>query len=196
MENRQVHAVIVSDSPGRLRVRLHRDDRKGDILERTQAHLQGQPGVHHVDTNRATGSVTVRYDPRTHSSDDVIAMLRDACVVAERTAAALGEEVPQVGASSTSLAIQAALDDLDRRLSRLTGRRVDLKLLFPFGLAAIGVRQLFTRGLGLNQVPAYMMLWYAFDSFWKFHSAQPGPVGSTVHRRDEGQPAQPSASSD
>jgi hypothetical protein len=31
------------------------------------------------------------------------------------------------------------------------------------------VWQLATRGLGMTEVPAYVLLWYAFDSFWKFH---------------------------
>lgn len=44
-----------------------------------------------------------------------------------------------------------------------------LKLLFPLALAGVGLRQWVTQGLGLAQVPAYVLLWYAFDSFWKFH---------------------------
>ena len=37
------------------------------------------------------------------------------------------------------------------------------------GLGFIGLRQSLSEGLGLSQVPGYVLLWYAFDSFWKFH---------------------------
>jgi hypothetical protein len=61
------------------------------------------------------------------------------------------------------------VNDLDQRLSRLTGRKVDLKLLFPVALGAIGVRSAIANGVGLTEVPAYILIWYAFDAFWKFH---------------------------
>src|SRR5205807_541067 len=68
-----------------------------------------------------------------------------------------------------------AVERLDSDLARLTGRRIDLKLIFPAGLFALAIRQIATNGLGISQVPGYVLLWYAFDSFWKFHREPPHP---------------------
>ena len=162
-------AHVVSATPGRTRVRLapgHRHNPR--LMENVKADLQQQPGVAHVKTNSRTGSLTVHYDRSTVSHDGVLALLRDVGIVAERTFAALGEDVPS-DASTTGLSVNAALDDLNRRLLGRTGGALDLKFLFPATLTVVGLRQLFTTGLGIAEVPAYILLWYAFDSFYKFH---------------------------
>src|SRR5262249_37441456 len=68
-----------------------------------------------------------------------------------------------------------------RCFSRARGRTVDLKLLFRVALGAVGLRQFFTAGLGIAEVPAYVLLWYAFDAFYKLHQAP--AVESTESRR-------------
>ncbi len=173
MENQEVHGQVVSSTPGRLRVRLHRAHRQGSAAHRAKTHLQEKPGVRDVQTNQATGSVMVKYDPNEISADDIVGLLKDIGIVAVGTAAGLGIELPEAGRSSTSVDIISAVDNLDRRLSHVTGQKIDLKLLFPGALFALGVRQVLTQGLGLSQVPGYILLWYAFDSFWKFHQQEP-----------------------
>ncbi|WP_448564204.1 DUF5132 domain-containing protein [Trichothermofontia sp.] len=58
--------------------------------------------------------------------------------------------------------IAAALDTQTRTLTR---GWVDLKTLIPLGLSAIALRQLLTKGLRLEDIPWYVLAWYAFDSF-------------------------------
>jgi hypothetical protein len=145
----------------------------GDALKRADEHLRKQPGISRTRGNSGTGSLVVHYDTKTQTREAVLSMLRDAGIVATATARVLGEDVPSGGPSSTSENMIAAINDLDARISRLTGHTVDLKLLFPLGLAAAGLRQLFTVGFGLAKVPAYVLLWYAFDAFWRFHRERP-----------------------
>ncbi len=88
--------------------------------------------------------------------------------------------------SSTAQGIIGALDDLDRRLSQLTGHPIDLKVLFPFSLGAIGAWQLARHGWGIEEVPAYVLLWYAFDSFYKLHrmpGREAAPPAAAPHKR-------------
>jgi hypothetical protein len=150
-----------------VRVR-HAHHHRG-LLHEAQARLAAAPGVRGVETNPQTGSVLVRYDPAQHSRSELLAMFEDVGIVVRETLGGLGEEVPETGRSSTSVSVISALSDLDKRIARATGHTVDLKLLFPATLGAIGIRQLFTTGLGLAEVPAYVLLWYAFDSFYKLH---------------------------
>jgi Heavy metal associated domain 2 len=165
-------AHVTSHTPGRVRLRVRRGDRAQ--MARLQAALVDRPGVAAVHMNQATGSVLVHYNHNDLSRGDVMGILADVGVIV-RDLADL-PELPDGGPSSTAGGLIDAVADLDKRLSDLTGRRFDLKLLFPLALGAIGLRQTLAQGHGLSQLPGYVLLWYAFDSFWKFHqqSLRPG----------------------
>jgi hypothetical protein len=114
----------------------------------------------------------------------VLRALRDGGVLVEETARGVGLELPGgVGSSTTSARIVDTVTDLDRQLSLLTGRRVDLKLLFPLALGGVGLWRAARSGLGLAEVPAYVLLWYAFDSFWKFHREPARPAAGSPNGR-------------
>ncbi len=161
-------------------------------MERARARLEGEPGVHRVETNHHTGSLLVHYDHHQHKTGDLIDILKDAGVIVRQVAEAGGNELPEVGRSKTSTSIMGALNDMDRRISYLTGQRVDLKLLFPLAMGALGLRQTLSQGLGLSQVPGYVLLWYAFDSFYKLH-APPAP-GKEDRSQSRQQPEEATAS--
>ena len=165
------HGRVASATRGRLRVRLHRPLRRAEAIERAGAHLRAQPGVREVRTNPAAGSLTVRYDPEARTASDLLSMLADVGLIVREVVAAVDEGVAGAGRSMASRALVGALNDLDRRLGRATGRRVDLKLLFPAALGLLGLRQVLAEGLGLTQVPGYVLLWYAFDAFHKLNTA-------------------------
>lgn len=191
---------IVSHAPGRMRVRLHPDHRATADLKQVERDLVGQAGVASVETNARTGSVLVHYDRRTLSKEDVTAMLHDVGIVAmellgaEEVSEGLSEDlagdlVAQRGAaphSSTATGVLDALTDFDRRLSELTGGKLDVKLLVPLGLGTLAVRQILTSGLGLAEVPGYVLLWYTFDSFYKLHQRKTAAlVEKAIERAEE-----------
>lgn len=180
METTQSIGQVASATPGRVRVRLSHATRELHQMRRIQAHVQGQDGVTGVVVNPATGSVLVHFDRQALTLSDVLAMFRDLGIVIKSVVELNGEPVPIPGRSNVSAHLVAAIDDFDRRLSRLTGHTVDLRFLFPLGLFALGVRQLIREGLGLADVPGYILLWYAFDSFWKFHHEPRSPVPATA----------------
>ena len=146
-------------------------------MRAARERLDAAFGPGQAEVNPSTGSVLVHYDRHARSSADVVSLLRDVGVLVEDTARAV-LELPETGAgrSTTSIHVIDAVADLDRQLSLLTGRRVDLKLLFPMTLGGIGLWRAATTGLDLTEVPAYVLLWYAFDSFWKFHREPPQGV--------------------
>ena len=174
----RAHGTIASHTPGRLRVRVHRSHRDPHVLHELASQLEDQPGIDHVDVNAGTGSVLVHYDHMTSSRDDVVGCLEDVGLVIGSILEAGGDEVPDLsggddsGHSTTAKGVVDTLNDLDQRLSRMTGRKVDLKLLFPVALGAFGIRSAIVNGFGVSEVPAYILIWYAFDTFWKFHQRQ------------------------
>ncbi|HLH22094.1 MAG TPA: heavy metal-associated domain-containing protein [Chloroflexota bacterium] len=177
MEQASAHAHIVSHVPGRLRVRVRKGQRHPRVLHRIETQLAEQPGVRAVAVNAGTGSVMVQYNPRALSTESLLDLLHDVGVVAhsifsdEEIDLSSADQTGAAGHSETAQSIIGALDRLDRRLSTLTGQKLDLKVLFPLGLGALGVRQLAVGGWGLAEIPAFVLLWYAFDSFYKLHRA-------------------------
>jgi hypothetical protein len=163
---------VASKTPGRLRVRVHHPQRHRQLLSAIQRHMEAQQGTQDVRVDPRTGSVLVHYDPHSQSASGLLSVLHDLGVVAAGTARGLDLDAPEVNGathSQTSEGVITALSDLDRQIALLTGYKVDLKLLFPLALGGIGLWAAARRGLGLTEVPAYVLLWYAFDSFWKFH---------------------------
>ena len=191
----KARARVASHTRGRLRVRVHRSHRDPNLLHEVAAQLEEQPGIQHVDVNADTGSVLVHYDHAQRSMHDVVGCLRDVGVLIGSVLEAGGDELPDVGGggdnghSTTAAGLVGTVNDLDRRLSELTGRKVDLKLLFPVALGAIGVRAAIANGIGFAEVPAYILIWYAFDAFWKFH--QTPRAGTRPGETTGGDNAQP-----
>jgi copper chaperone CopZ len=186
-------AHIASHTQGRLRVRVQRAHRDPTMLHAAASQIEAQPGIHHVEVNASTGSVLVQYDHTSRTRDDVVACVEDVGILIGSVLEAGGEEVPEIGDgaeqahSSTAASVVGTMNDLDQRLSELTGRRVDLKLLFPLALGAIGLRSAIVNGLGFAEVPAYILMWYAFDAFWKFHQrprSAPAPSSATTEVGD------------
>ncbi len=179
----RAHAHVTSHTPGRVRVRVHHAHRHPELLNKVAKELGNKPGIDHVDVNPHSGSVLVHYDNEASSSDDVFGCLRDAGLLVS-TVFEGGDELPDLGGgddsghSTTAAGVVGTMSDLDQRLSKLTGRKVDLKLLFPLALGAVGVSSALRNGIGLAEVPAYILIWYAFDSFWKFHREPASPVAT------------------
>ena len=154
-----------------MRLRIKRDRDHPQVLESVKHRLESRVESRHVEINSTTHSVLLHYDRHTHSPENIISVLRDVGVIVSETAHALDDQLPgaPTGPSKTSENIVDAMSDLDRRIAHWTGHHIDLKLAFPLALGGLGVLQLARRGFGLGDVPAYVLLWYAFDSFWKFH---------------------------
>jgi copper chaperone CopZ len=149
-------------------------------LRRIGERLAEQPGVTKVTTNPTTGSVVVNYDPNQLTHDDVLSMLHDiGCVIHEAIEPGSedepeeDQELPGARRSQPATRFMGSIDRLDRRLGKLTGHSVNLRLLFPTTLGVVGALKIATEGLGLAEVPGIIMLWYAFDSFWKLHTELP-----------------------
>jgi hypothetical protein len=179
----QPRGHLASHTPGRVRVRARHLKQHPELVAGLQDQLAAQPSIGHVHVNAATGSVLVHYDHKKSSLSDVLGALQDVGVLVGEVAGAGGDELPDLGGghSSTATGVVDTIGDLDRRLSELTGRTVDLRLLFPLTLGTLGAIRVLFGGLGFTEVPAYILLWYAFDSFWKFHreSAPTGPADAS-----------------
>jgi hypothetical protein len=169
---RQVHhAEVASHIPGRLRIRLPRSSRYPHILNRIKNQLEQKQGIPEVGVNHAAGSLTVNYDHRLHKGTRIFELLEDLDVIAGTVM-----DVPHIdgagserGSNAPALTFADALNDLSNRFAALTGLNLDLKVLLPLTLAGVGVWRIAVKGLMIETIPGWLLLWFAFDAFVKLH---------------------------
>jgi len=144
-------AEIAHHVRGRIRIKI--PAAKGDecLLEQIKEALGAIPGVNDVSANPSTGSVILRYDPdrhgdfhlelEDHGKDHITLrkrpLPRQAPVTEVDELANTIEEEAEFLAEH-SHAARAVVDFskyLDREIKRATNNAVDLKVLFPAGLA-------------------------------------------------------------
>jgi hypothetical protein len=175
-------ARIASHVPGRLRVRVGRGRHNPAALNRIKHGLEARKGIGGVDVNPATGSVTVRYDPKCHSTAGVLGLLKDMDVLVESLAHV--PTVAETGAGAATLTVGEAIDDLNARFARWTGLPIDLRTVLPLAFMGAGVWSILRNGLMLEKVPGWLLLWLGFDLFVK---TRPHDVVRTVGgRKGEG----------
>ena len=131
-----------------MRVKVPAAKGNEDLLEQIKQRLSGIPGVQEISANPVTGSLVVNYDPEHHADfharlDDHgkehISVGRPRAVPAnevDELARTLEEEAEFLAEHShTARAVVDFVKYLDNQVKQLSGNAVDLKVLFPLGLA-------------------------------------------------------------
>jgi copper chaperone CopZ len=164
-EKRRCHGRVASHIPGRVRVKLAAASRDARIMAHIKEQLKGVAGIDAVDLNHATGSITVRYDRAKHTMEGIRQVFEDIDVVVGNLT-----DAPSFGESGKKpTTFIGAVEDLNRRCSESTGVNIDLKKILPLTLLGAGLWAIARQGFRVSQVPAWVFLWLAFDSFVKLH---------------------------
>lgn len=165
-----VYAQIVSQTPGRIRLRVHHPHRQKHKLEPIADTLKKKVEIYRVKTNIPNGSITVMHGRELLSGEDIRAILRDLGIIF----AEITEEIPIPiqGKSSAAAGITKATTDLNQHVKKITQGAVDLRFIMPFCFAVLALRQLWIKGLQFDTIPWYVLAWYSFDSFIKLHQSE------------------------
>lgn len=172
--------MVAHHTHGRTRLRVARRYRDPATLAQVQRTLQQVPGVRRVEVNSTAGSVVLHHDPATTRLEDVSDALEDQLdfflsIVPPR-------ERPQAAAEVSALAhaLQRQFHDLDAAVRRATAGWIDLKMLVPVVFLGAAVVQVTVTEGSWAAVPPYLLVYYAFDTYMKFHTLAPhhshGPV--------------------
>ena len=156
-----ISTKIISETHGRLRLRISPVHRHPREMQRIANVLQTQPHVTQVRTNINSGSIIINHDGKNAALENVLTTLLDLGV----TFADVTE-----GNSEAAEDMKSTIINLNNRFERATGGEVDLRFLFPLGLSILAIRQVMVKGLELEIIPWYVLAWYAFDSFLKLNS--------------------------
>ncbi|WP_414567220.1 HMA2 domain-containing protein [Nostoc sp. CCY 9925] len=155
-----ISAKIVSNTPGRLRLRVALPHRQNGEIQRIANALAAQPHINQVRTNIHHGSIAIEHDAKDDTLKNVVATLTDLGVIfADITE----------GNSEAAVGITNAVFNLNKKVELATKGEIDLRVIFPLGLSILAVRQLLAKGLQFEIIPWYVLAWYAFDSFIKLH---------------------------
>nr|WP_228014649.1 hypothetical protein [Fortiea sp. LEGE XX443] len=159
--SRPISTKIVSNTPGRLRLRIAPSHRQAGEIQRIVKILDTQPNVSQVTTNIQNGSIVIHHDRNQESWENVVATLKDIGMIFA--------DITDESHSDAAATVANAVYDLNDRVEQATNNVVDLRFIFPLALGCLSVRQLLVKGLQLEIIPWYVLAWYAFDSFIKLH---------------------------
>lgn len=173
-------AHVASLTPGRLRIKLHPQNRDSSTLQGIQNDLQSREGVHSVKINPANGSVTMHFDEDHYDAKGIMGLLEDVDVLVESVGHLPGIDEGIQNEVPAAEGFLVAVEDLNRRIKSSTGLPIDLKLALPLSFVAAGLWSVARRGLMIETVPGWLFLWFAFDMFVKLHPAHHGKAAIEI----------------
>ncbi|MDB9303841.1 MULTISPECIES: HMA2 domain-containing protein [Cyanophyceae] len=156
-----ISTKIISNTPGRIRLRISPPHRHPREMQRITNVLKAQSHINQVRTNINYGSMIINHDGKNATLENVLTTLLDLGV----TFADITE-----GNSEAAEDVKRAIINLNKRFEQATSGEVDLRFIFPLGLSILAVRQILVKGLQLEIIPWYVLAWYAFDSFIKLNN--------------------------
>ena len=165
---RLIPAHIVSQTPGRIRLRVGDSHRQKDKLEPIIAALTQELAIYRVRIQITSGSITVFHSQDHINCDDIRQMLEDLGIIWVNIASKAAN--PSQSTSNIAAQIIEVAANLNQRFSSATQGKVDLRLLLPLSFSLLALRQLVVKGWQLELIPWYVLAWYAFDSFIKLHT--------------------------
>ncbi len=166
--------------PHRTRYRLARKYRDPDTVNRIRRSIAAVPGVKDVEINDRTGSILVHHDEKPAMLESLAGAFEDvaADIFQEITTAEIDEILP--GASVLGYVIKKRFSDLDNKLASASNNVLDLKMLLPIGFLLAGLHKAGKNRNWFGQMPAWVLFYYAYDSYLKFHGPSVRPESSNA----------------
>jgi hypothetical protein len=145
------------------------------VLNRIKEHLGKHDGIDQVNVNAATGSVTVNYNPQQRNVTEIRQVFEDMDVIFGNLSDAPSVDASLLtsGKGEAPLTFVGAVEDLNKHLSQMMGIKIDLKIALPLAFVGVGLWTVIRNGFKFEQVPGWVFLWLAFDSFVKLHPSHP-----------------------
>jgi hypothetical protein len=154
--------------PSRTRYRLPKGRRSAETSRRIVDRVSKVMGVKSVDVNHRTGSVFVVHEEHPE-------ILHGLCAAFDSIADDLFEEVMEEeaeaipGFSIVAHLLKKRAGSLDDFLAKKTNNMLDLKMLVPLLLLGAGLYKVSKTKAWMQEIPAWVLFYYAYDSYLKFH---------------------------
>ena len=191
MPTRSEHSAVkvVHRLPHRTRIKMPKVQRTQAKMEKVGERLRQVEGVHDVQIDHRTGSILLKHGHDPTIIEGMIASLEEAGDLFLSTM--MEEEGPESELSHVSRFLKDTLGTANANVSRSTRGFIDLRMLVPIGFLGSALWKM--RGAGsiiegfAAEVPPYVLLWYAWDSYMKLHHTRPPQeIMPTITAVDEG----------
>ncbi len=155
--------------PNRTRLRIPKNHRNAVFMDNFEKSLKKIPNVKTVTSNYDTGSIIIEHEEHPEILNLIGSSLEG---VANEVFEAMleGEPIEAIGISVIGHVIYQNFAKLDNAISQATNNNIDLKLLLPIGFLSAGIYKASRTQGWLSQVPTFVLFYYAYDSFLKFHN--------------------------
>lgn len=163
-----LEAQIISQTPGRVRLRVLPIYRQPQKIAALINALQARGEICRLKTNIPSGSITVLYSRELLDSQEIINILQNFGIKFLKN-----PEYSQIATaqpSSAAIEVIQTAKFFNQQVKTATNDLVDLRFLFPLALGTLALRQLIVRGWQLDLIPWYVLAWYTFDSFLKLNA--------------------------
>ena len=154
---------IVSNTPGRLRLKVDREHRLPEVMEQIVTALKTFADFDRVRSNISNGSLTIYYNPEKVDFTELISQLQTFGVILDD---------PSEKLSKTSVAtarLTDAITGLDRKIKQTTEDSIDLRSLATTLISLFALRQI-SKVPGLRKISWFILAWYIFESLIKFNN--------------------------
>lgn len=138
------------------------------MIKKMTDSLKKVSSVQNIEINQRTGSMVVFHDHDAQILDSINTALTE--VAGNLLEAVLeAEELEFPGLSIIAHLIRSFLGKADVKLAGITNNLIDLKMLLPIAFFAAGVFQASRTRNWLGAVPAWVLFFYAYDAYMRFH---------------------------
>ncbi len=169
---------ITHHVPHRTRYRLAARHRAAATVSRIKDSVLKVPGVKNVEFNERTGSLLVHHEEH----PEIVSLLGAALaeIAGDLCVELAGVEVAALpGVSLIAQLVGKRFANMDTYMARRTNNYLDLKTLLPVVFLAAGIYQTAKNRAWFSQVPAWVLFYYAYDSYLKFHGQEIGLIAVT-----------------
>lgn len=168
--NLSIQAHVVSQTPGRIRLRVAPTYYQKDKIASLLAGLNQNVAIYRVKANVYASSITIFYEQEKLNYEDIRHILQNLSIIVSKIP--FKKFSSPVGSSDAAFAVKRIASNLNQDVKRLTKGAIDLRFLFSLSLMVLALRQLLIKGLQLEAIPWYVLAWYGFDSFIKLHGLE------------------------
>ena len=154
--------------PHRTRYKLASHHRNDEIVNQLHKSLNKVTGVNKIEYNDRTGSLLVHHD-------EIPGIVNTLGSVFDEIAFDLFEEIANEeiaiapGTSLFAYLIGKRFAGVNNYLAHKTSNYFDLKMLLPLLFLGAGFYQISKEKGTFGQVPAWVLFYYAYDAYIKFH---------------------------
>jgi hypothetical protein len=152
---------IVSNTPGRLRLKVDREHRSPETMEKIVTALKTFADFDRVRSNVSNGSLTIYYNPEKLDFTEIFSQLQAFGVILDDSSENLSKTSVSTGR------LTGAIAGLDQKIKQTTEDSIDLRSLATTLISLLALRQIY-KIPGLRKISWLILGWYIFESLLKF----------------------------